>query len=263
MRSWLLDTLNKAYVKILLRVGKWTVLGLLFILLMAGVSFKFVLPKAVQIAKQNSQTQIVGEGDQARIMYKDKALPKDFRDELNAQAPVMIYENQLRSTRPSDEPDLEGRPEDGPARPAGLQIGRADRNKLLDLANSFLVEWENFSPATTPAEYKAALAADVIPSSLDQIASRQDNIQIEAIKPGGQVGSRLLTDGFTPNNRMAVRRFDGRSAYLTSLGEIMTDGPSLIMKGTRYLRSYSLLVEKTTEGWKVRRAIAQTLGQII
>lgn len=262
MRAWLLDQLNSFYVKVLLRAGKWTILGLFFTLMVMGISFKFVLPRVVQIAKEQSNTQVVRQGNNAKVMYKDKAIPRDFSAELEAQAPVMIYENQLRSTRPSDAPDEKGRPEDGPPRPDGIDVPMKERKALLGITNQFLSHWENFGPSDTPRSYRASISPYVSPEALDDVAKRKDNIQIDAIRPGGQVGSRWMTDGYSPNTSMAVRRFDGSTAYITTVGEIVTDGPSLVMDKTRYIRSYALILERTSAGFKVRRAVAQTLVQV-
>jgi hypothetical protein len=262
MRLWLGKQLNTVYVKVLLRAGKWTIVVLLLIFFFVGAGFKWALPQAVKMVKEQNNTQLVGPAGSKKIMYKDKALPKDFRDELDAEAPVLIYENQLRSVKEAGDPHSNGQAEDAPLSYEGLRVPPSVRRGLLAAADSFLSRWEEFSPGVSQEEYLSSLAPYVDPQGLPDIVSRADNIQSDAIAPGGQVGSHWETDGFTPASSMAVRRYDGDSAYLTMAGEMTTAGPSLVYHKSRYIRSYSLVMVRSGKSWKVRRAAAQTLAQV-
>lgn len=171
---------------------------------------------------------------------------------------MLIYENQVRSTREEDSKYSE----DGPGQ-AGVKLRDSDRQQLIDISDRFLALWETFEPSTTAAEYRAALAPVVEPGRLEEVASRKDDYQSETIRPGGGVGSMWQFDGFTPRNDLVVRRFDGQTAYVTSWGEITTGGPSLVLSGKRFLRSYALILTQSRDGWRVSRAVAQTLNEII
>lgn len=262
MRAWLLEQLNSVYAKILLRLGKWTLVGLILTFLGFGALASFVFPRLLSQAQKSSNTQVVTIGGQSKVVYKDKAIPKNYREELDAQGPVMIYENQARSAKDTTKPDSKGRPEEV-YRVEGVDVKPSERKALLAAVNRFLSRWETFEPITTDEEYRASISPFVSPAGLDDIAERKDNVQIDAISPGGQVGTRWVTDGFTPSVRMAVRRYDGQTAYITTVGEVVTQGPSLVMSDLRYLRSYALVMENTEGGWKVRRAVAQTLVQVL
>lgn len=263
MRVWLLQALNSVYVKVLLRLSKWTVIGLLTVFLLAGVGFRFLLPRAIDIAKQRSNTQVVKTpGGESRILYKDKALPQNFQEELKAEPSMLIYENQLRSARDSTKPDEQGQPEDAPLLNKN-NINPAERRRLQSLAISFLSRWESFGPSTGKQEYQAELAPYAIFDALPSLVDREDNLQNSNIAPGSRVGSKFLMDGYSPKSHFDIRRYDGQTAYITTLGEIETTGPSLVFNGTRFLRSYALIVERTDSGWKIQRAAAQTRTQIV
>lgn len=263
MRVWMLKALNSFYVRVLLRVSKWTILILFAVFLFIGMGVKFVFPKAIDFAKSQSNTQVEGSGENAQVLYKDQALPRDFQAELDADPEMLIYENQARSKIEADEPDANGGFEDGPAFNRN-NINPRDSQALLVLANNFLSRWETFGPTTDKATYSRSLAPYVGFDALEDVTARKDNIQNSNIAPGAAVGSKWVTDGFTPERSLLIQRYDGETAYLTTLGEIVTTGSSLVFKDTRYIRSYSLIVNRGSDGsWKVERAVAQTRSQVI
>jgi len=263
MGSWILEQFNKLYLPAVLRFAKWTMAALLIVFLLIGVGAKFVMPKIMKSAAESSKTTVVGSGDESRILYKDNALPKDYASELATEAPMLIYENQLRSTRNLEKPDEQGRPEDGPPRPAGIQVSLPVRAALTKTSDQFLRRWETFDTSTSLAAYRSSLAPYVEADALPAVAERKDSFQNEAIAPGGNVGWHLQYDGYTPAPTLVVRRYNGDTAYVTMLGEVATFGPGLIMRDVRYLRSYALLLKASDGEWKVTRAAAQTLSQIL
>jgi hypothetical protein len=260
--------LNHSYLQMLRKVGKWglilfgvTVLGL-------GVGVKVVLPQLMK-GKVNNTNSVLYRDDQGNtlVLYKDSSLPKNYSEELDAIGPELIYENQNRSMEQAQKANEDSQSEDSPLQTTpGKTLHGADRTEIPALANNFLKAWESFDSATTPEEYKSALwpmMSSAAHDNPDAILKRKDNYQADTIGPGKSVGSVMVFDGFVPKDTMIVQRYDGNTAYVTVMGEVVLGGQSLVLRNKRYIRSYALVLTKDFGGWKVSRVVGQTLKEVL
>ena len=266
MLDWLMTHVNRAYAKLLLKVGKWALGFLLITILCLGVGFKFIMPKGMKAMKQSSNATVIkGADGQSQVLYKDKALPKDYEGELASNGPELIYENQTRSMDQSEQSS--GAEDDPYARQAKVEIPASELKELKKLTSKFLGSWETFGILTTPQDYfnqlQPYLDERISDDPHNSVVERADNYQSAIVGPGKQVGSRMVFDGFVPAGSMMVRRYNATSAYVTAMGEVVLGGNSLVLQNKRYIRSYALVLHRSFQSWKVVRVVAQTINEVI
>lgn len=257
MRGRLHGLMNRAYVQMGLQALKWGLIFLGIALLGIGISVKFVLPKAKKQYQQQQGVEVVRDADgQPQTLYKDKAVPKNYQEELKAGAPTLIYENQARAYKHGDSGETED------LDPDKEQIARTQRRALARVAAKFLRNWETFYVGESDGQYERRLASTSDPGQLEALRDRVDNLQNQSIGRRGISGSRLA-DPRQPAETLKVLRYDGNTAYVSSFAEIEYTGPSLSFSGRKVRRSYGLVMTRFRDGWKVTRAAAQTQGGII
>lgn len=63
MRAWLLEHMNRAYVQVMLRIAKWTLITLFLALMALSAGYRFVLPRLIYEVRKQNNTQIVKDPD--------------------------------------------------------------------------------------------------------------------------------------------------------------------------------------------------------
>ena len=260
--------INRSYGRMLLQIGKWGLIFLVVSMLCLGIGVKFVLPAGLKKMREDSNTTLVqNSSGSSKVLYKDKAIPKDYDGEINASGPELIYENQSQAVKHNDGSKDGVSEDDTNAGMPGVKIPVAEQKNFAQLVKRFLGQWETFSSSTTKQDYLNQLRPYLDPQIVDNpdnsVVQRKDNDQPSIVGPGKSVGSRLAASGFTPDHMMTGRRYDGKTAYLTTNGEIILTGDSLVLSGKRYIRSYAIILRRGIGGWKIMRVVAQTLKEVI
>lgn len=269
MLDWIMKHVNRTYAKMLFKIGKWALGFLLITVLCLGVGFKFIMPKGMKIMKQDSNATVVKDAEgQAVVLYKDGGIPKDYEAELEASGPELIYQNQTRSLAENDGGVQGKRAEDDPtAQRSDVPIPDVDFKAINRLTAQFLTSWETFGILTTHDDYynqlKPYMDERILDDTNNSVVDRKDNYQSAIVGPGKQVGSRMVFDGFKPEDSMIVRRYNSNSAYVTATGEVVLGGNSLVLQNKRYIRSYALVLHRSFKGWKVVRVVAQTINEVV
>lgn len=269
MLNKLIKQFNHGYGRMLLNLGKWGLLFFILSIFFLGVGVKFVLPAGMKKLKEDSNLTVVKDSEGGnRNLYKDKAIPTDFQGEISASGPELIYENQARSAKTDGGVQHGASEDDRSDSIPGAKMPLAEQERVTVLTKRFLGQWETFSSSTTKEEYRAQLApfldAQALESTENSIVQRRDNDQPDMVGPGKPVGSRLAAQGFVPDRMMTTRRYGGGTAYMTTIGEIVLSGDSLVLDNKKYIRSYALILRKSINGeWKVVRVVAKTLKEII
>lgn len=255
MRGRLQGLMNRVYVQTGLQALKWGLIFLGVALLGVGISVKFVLPKAKKQYQQQQGVEVVRDADgQPKTLYKDKALPKNYQEELRTGAPTLIYENQARAYEEDSDHEDHSPDQD--------KVARSERRSVARVAAKFLRNWETFYVGESDRQYERRLASTSDPGQLEALRDRVDNLQNSSIGRRGISGSRLV-DPSQPGRTLRILRYDGNTAYVSMFSEIEYTGPSLSFSGRKVRRSYALVMTRFRDGWKVTRAAAQTQGGII
>ncbi len=249
------DELKRTYLRLIKGLAKWGLIVMLAAAAGSIVAAKLLVPEIESSVKRQAKGTKVkrAPGGRKLVVYGDSKTPVTRVQELAADGPQLIYQNQARYYRRLDDEDGTGdlAPVPPPARRA-----------LASAAARFLRAWETYRAGESPASYRARLAPFTDPSSLDDIAARSDNQQGRGVGPGLESGSRVPAVGFGPATNMTVLRYDGQSASVSALGEAVYTGPSLIWKGTHVMRTYTLVMRRSGGRWRVERAAAATMGPI-
>lgn len=144
-----------------------------------------------------------------------------------------------------------------------VAVGADELDRLGQVARGFLHGWETFSPGEDPATYSARFARWAVPGSVSRLATRRESRQDSSVGvcAGCATGSRPL-DRIDPRYYVVVRRIDERSAYITTHMVVQHHGDRSRLNGQSFRRSYALLLDREGEGWRVDRAVAETLERV-
>lgn len=145
-----------------------------------------------------------------------------------------------------------------------------DRKAIAKAAYGFVKQWETFTPARPGAtgkyatgEYRDRIMPYVFPGYITDIVKRNDNIQSARICPdeGCSVGSKWEKGQYTKGTSQ-VRFFDSNEAFITIHGVVdYSDPVGHTLDGTRWLRTYGLLLRRYGNKWLVYRSAASTSTQ--
>lgn len=256
MRRGLQNSLNNHYMRMIRTLGKWSLLLGVAAMLGTGISVKFIVPKVHDAATDGKGVVIKRDTDDNAItLYEDEKVPSGYEDELDTDAPQLIYQNQVRASEGEG-----GQHEDG--RQDLVSVSRSERRQLERITSRFLRRWQTFEVGQSDRAYTDALRPMVDLSRLDRVTRRLDDMEDPAVGRNGQTGARLET--YAPvGDPMKILRYDGRTAYVSTVGEVSYTGPALTWANKKVRRAYALVLTRYRDGWKVSRAAAQTQGEII
>lgn len=233
------------------RLLKKGILGFLVVILVAvGISMlvrQFGDFEPDRTLVQAGQTDLGGArsegGADFDLFVPPERVPTDFRSEVEAPPLALIPERQQKPL---------------PAR----AVSPEDKAELGEVASSFLSAWETFAPGDDVSAYQGRFAAFAVPSAIVSMARRFDSHQYSGIGlcASCTTGSRPA-DAIDPRYYVVVRRIDDESAYITTQMVVGYSGTGSPWNGQLYRRSYALIMERSGDGWLVRRVAAETLDR--
>lgn len=248
--------INRRFRQILGKSIKWTVIVLGAALAGFAASQWIAMPMISHKLKPEDVKVVRNSKGQARTVYGEKKTPRTFDEEMGADAPQLIYQNQQRfyDDNASGEEDQPSSKAPVPAR---------EQRRVSRATARFLRAWETFSAGDSEDRYRRRIAPYADAAGLDDLVERSDSIQRQEIRPGGQSGSHLDLSEADPAAEAKVLRFDEKTAYVSTTAAVTYTGPSLTWMGLKVRRSYGMVLTNTRDGWKVLRCAAQTLGEVI
>lgn len=235
-------------------IRRLMVRGFLLVLLIVGV--------ALVVAFIAGRTMNPNDVDTSGVVAKDDIDLRGGRGAGGADFDVFVSPERVPTSRESemDASVFALLPERQSEPVAPVAVADDEHAALADVAAKFLHGWETFTPGEDLARYTARFSRWTLPQSVDRLARRAESRQDPTIGmcDGCVTGSRALNK-IDPRFYVVVRRIDGRSAYITTHMVVEYVGDGSPLNGRSFRRSYALLLDKDGDGWRVRRAVAETL----
>jgi hypothetical protein len=205
-----------------------------------------------------------GSSDSVTAVIAHNVIPKTQSARMNAPADTLIPSDWASDPQPTEA--VGGPQADAVAVPAG------QRDKMMETVFKFLEAWETFgasthtvSPTTGINEYANNLAPYSDASDLADLVNRVDNNQPTYICDDCAVGSKFLSTYKQLWLTSRVRAFNsGENAYVTVYGDVQyqSEVPDEPLAGTKWMRSYGLLLTDLNGTWLVTRCAASTVSEL-